>query len=558
MNTMEVTKFVGAICGSLLIFLLLQTAAHAIYNTEQRDRRLRGRGRRDRRRRRRGGGRGRGRRRPDGGGRRRQGRDRVQEVRRLPQARRRRRRRPAPRTASSAAPVGSVEGFAYSDGMTGAWRRVDARGALRLPRQPEEGRARHQDVLRRPAEARGPGQRHRLSAAARRLTPLTPDLADGARRIRRFTPARPRLMWRNRNGPQGPRHGRTPPRPRRSLLALARRRRRRGAGAGGRGAATGRRRGHRQPRHLGLRRPQVPGGLRALRLREPRRAAGRHDELPRHRRQPDLRQPQRLHPQGRAGPGPRPALRQPARRLRRRARRRLRPGRREPRIPRGPLLGDLQHAPRGDLLRRRRRSPPRTWSSPGRSCSRRARPPTRSSSRTSRASRRSTRTASSSPSRPGRAKRDLPVARRRPLDPAQALLRDRRVRRVDADPAGRLRPLHRRRRRSRQVDPLLQEPRLLGRGPAGQRRQLQLRLHRLRVLRRQQRRLRGAEDRRLPVPPGVSSRSSGPPPTTSRRSRRAGSSARSSTTTPPRAPRASGSTCAARCSRTRASARRSG
>jgi cytochrome c len=34
MNTMEVTKFVGAICGSLLIFLLIQTAAHAIYNTE--------------------------------------------------------------------------------------------------------------------------------------------------------------------------------------------------------------------------------------------------------------------------------------------------------------------------------------------------------------------------------------------------------------------------------------------------------------------------------------------------------------------------------------------
>jgi cytochrome c len=34
MNTMEVTKFVGAICGSLLIFLLFQTAAHAIFNTE--------------------------------------------------------------------------------------------------------------------------------------------------------------------------------------------------------------------------------------------------------------------------------------------------------------------------------------------------------------------------------------------------------------------------------------------------------------------------------------------------------------------------------------------
>jgi cytochrome c len=34
MDTMEVTKFVGGICGSLLIFLLIQTAAHAIYNTE--------------------------------------------------------------------------------------------------------------------------------------------------------------------------------------------------------------------------------------------------------------------------------------------------------------------------------------------------------------------------------------------------------------------------------------------------------------------------------------------------------------------------------------------
>jgi cytochrome c len=34
MNTMEITKLVGAFCGSLLIFLLLQTAAHAIYNTE--------------------------------------------------------------------------------------------------------------------------------------------------------------------------------------------------------------------------------------------------------------------------------------------------------------------------------------------------------------------------------------------------------------------------------------------------------------------------------------------------------------------------------------------
>ena len=33
MNTMEITKFVGAICGSLLVFLLFQTAAHAIFDT---------------------------------------------------------------------------------------------------------------------------------------------------------------------------------------------------------------------------------------------------------------------------------------------------------------------------------------------------------------------------------------------------------------------------------------------------------------------------------------------------------------------------------------------
>jgi cytochrome c len=34
MNTMEMTKLVGATCGSLLIFLLIKTGAHAIYNTE--------------------------------------------------------------------------------------------------------------------------------------------------------------------------------------------------------------------------------------------------------------------------------------------------------------------------------------------------------------------------------------------------------------------------------------------------------------------------------------------------------------------------------------------
>jgi cytochrome c len=33
MNTMEITKYVGAICGSLLVFLLIQTASHAIFDT---------------------------------------------------------------------------------------------------------------------------------------------------------------------------------------------------------------------------------------------------------------------------------------------------------------------------------------------------------------------------------------------------------------------------------------------------------------------------------------------------------------------------------------------
>jgi cytochrome c len=34
MNTMEMTKIVGAICGSLLVFLLIQTVAHGLFNTE--------------------------------------------------------------------------------------------------------------------------------------------------------------------------------------------------------------------------------------------------------------------------------------------------------------------------------------------------------------------------------------------------------------------------------------------------------------------------------------------------------------------------------------------
>jgi hypothetical protein len=57
-------------------------------------------------------------------------------------------------------------------------------------------------------------------------------------------------------------------------------------------------------------------------------------------------------------------------------------------------------------------------------------------------------------------------------------------------------------RRSRPLDHLLPERGLLGRGPAGEPRPQQLRLLPLRVLRRQYRRLRGAEGGRLPLPRG--------------------------------------------------------
>lgn len=33
MNTMEITKYVGAFCGSLLVFLLISTGAHTIFDT---------------------------------------------------------------------------------------------------------------------------------------------------------------------------------------------------------------------------------------------------------------------------------------------------------------------------------------------------------------------------------------------------------------------------------------------------------------------------------------------------------------------------------------------
>ena len=44
MDTMEITKIVGAVCGSLLVFLLIHLASGAIFNTESDDGRLLGGG----------------------------------------------------------------------------------------------------------------------------------------------------------------------------------------------------------------------------------------------------------------------------------------------------------------------------------------------------------------------------------------------------------------------------------------------------------------------------------------------------------------------------------
>ena len=130
MNTMEITKFVGAVCGSLLIFLLLQLASHAIFDTHSDAVAFAVEGLET-------GGAGGG---PGPGdvdvaglmaaADVRQGRDRLQEVRRLPQARRRQRRRPAPRRRGR--PPGRLgRGLQLLRRHAGARRRLDARGDLR-------------------------------------------------------------------------------------------------------------------------------------------------------------------------------------------------------------------------------------------------------------------------------------------------------------------------------------------------------------------------------------------------------------------------------------------
>ena len=257
-----------------------------------------------------------------------------------------------------------------------------------------------------------------------------------------------------------------------------------------------------QPRHLDFWRSEIPRRLSAFRLCEPRRAAGRHDELSRHRREPDLRQPQRLHPQGRAGAGPHASLRQSADRVGGRAGFGLRSDRGEPRISRGPVLGDLQHAPRGDVLGRRAdhgvgRGLHLEHASRGGPA---LVPHLAARHRGCGGARRT----------PGevhlqRGRRDQGSAGTRgiALDPAGALLRRSAVRQVDARSAGRIGAIRRRGRPARAVDPVLQEPRLLGRGAAGECRDAEFRLLRLRVFRRQHRRVRGVQGGRIPAAPGI-------------------------------------------------------
>ena len=273
-------------------------------------------------------------------------------------------------------PVGSVEGFSYSDADQGTRRRLDAGGDLQLPRRPEEGHPRHQDELRGPAQARGPRERDRLprvrcSSAPRPITKRSgPEtwpqaaLPPGAVSVSAATDATD----------TGPPHGPIPrPAPSRSLapatgwrpcwrrllviaalLLFVR---------AGRGPGREPRRHHHQPRPLDLRRSQVSDRLPALRLRQSRRPKGRH--LP-HLVPRQLRLAHPLHREGRRRRERLDRLRQPDGRLARQPRPDVRADRRERDLPAGQAVGQLQDAPRGALLRRQpthrrgRRSSPST------------------------------------------------------------------------------------------------------------------------------------------------------------------------------------------------------
>ena len=88
-------------------------------------------------------------------------------------------------------PIGSHEGFSYSDGAGRQERRaVGLRSPEPVPHQPQGLRARHQDELRRHQQGRRARRRHRLPALARRRAGaaarrLTAGTGDGRRRLPR-------------------------------------------------------------------------------------------------------------------------------------------------------------------------------------------------------------------------------------------------------------------------------------------------------------------------------------------------------------------------------------
>ena len=189
-------------------------------------------------------------------------------------------------------------------------------------------------------------------------------------------------------------------------------------------------------------------------------------------------------------------------RLPRRARLRPTACRRKPRVPRGPQLGDLQPAPRGEVLRRRadhRRR--RGLHLAGALREGRAFLPDHAPGHRQR------RGAGPAPGevhlQARRAEPRPAAARRRPAGPAEALLRHGRFRRLDSDAADRLRPYVVAAVQPGKSISYCRNPGYWGKDlPVNVGRQ-QLRLLRLPVFRRQQRCLRGAEGRRLPVPRGV-------------------------------------------------------
>ena len=118
----------------------------------------------------------------------RRGRAGVQEMRRLPQRRQGRRQRARPQPVGRARRAASARSRAslISDALKGKGGTWDWEVDGRLAGQPEEIRARHQDDLRRPRQARGPRQRHRLPERAQRFA------AAAARRSGARSPTMPR------------------------------------------------------------------------------------------------------------------------------------------------------------------------------------------------------------------------------------------------------------------------------------------------------------------------------------------------------------------------------